>query len=59
MKFWVEKRINLAMDGRLPTCAWNRVSVPMCKLQHESQDTRHPIGFGLSFVCEILFSGFV
>jgi hypothetical protein len=27
------------MDGRLPTCAWNRVSVPMCE---------HPIGFGFS-----------
>jgi hypothetical protein len=48
MNFWVEKRINLDMDGRLPTCSWNRVLVPMCELQHESQDTRHPIGFGLS-----------
>jgi hypothetical protein len=48
MIFWVEKQINLAMDGRLPTCAWNRVSVPVCEHQHESQDTRHPIVFGLS-----------
>jgi hypothetical protein len=36
------------MDRRLPTCAWNRVSVSLCELQHESQDTRGPIGFGLS-----------
>jgi hypothetical protein len=36
------------MDGRLPTCPWNRVSVPMCEHQHESQDTIHTIGFGLS-----------
>jgi hypothetical protein len=48
MNIWVKKRINLAMDGRLPTCAWNRVSVLVCEHQHESQDTRHPIGFGLS-----------
>jgi hypothetical protein len=48
MNFWVEKQINLAMDGRLPTCAWNRVSVPVCEHQNESQDTRDPIGFGLS-----------
>jgi hypothetical protein len=48
MIFWVEKQINLALDGPLPTCGRNRVSVPMCEHQHESQDTRHPIGFGLS-----------
>ena len=59
MNFWVDKRINLAMDGWLPTCAWNTVSVPMCENQHESQDTIHPIGFGLSFFCEILCCGFV
>jgi hypothetical protein len=37
------------MDGPLPICSWNRVSVPMCEHHQESQDTRHPIGFGLLY----------
>jgi len=44
------------MDWPLTTCAWNRVSVPMCEHHHESQDTRHPIGFGLLW--SVLFSLF-